>query len=57
MAGDPTLGRTHWRLLETLQADGRSPSADAARVVAMPPSAVAERIRLLAEDRRRPMAD
>jgi Lrp/AsnC family leucine-responsive transcriptional regulator len=55
MAGDPTVDPTDWRLPEALQADGRS--AYPARVVAMSPSAVAERVRRLEEDRRPPMAD
>jgi Lrp/AsnC family leucine-responsive transcriptional regulator len=49
MAGDPVLDRTDWRLLEALQADGRASFADLARVVAMSPSAVAERVRRLEE--------
>ena len=49
MAGDPVLDRTDWRLLEALQADGRASYADLARVVAMSPSAVAERVRRLEE--------
>jgi Lrp/AsnC family leucine-responsive transcriptional regulator len=44
-----TLDRTDWRLLEELQRDGRASYADLARVVAMSPSAVAERIRRLEE--------
>src|SRR3954452_6940882 len=49
MPVDPTLDRTDWRLLEELQRDGRASYADLARVVAMSPSAVAERIRRLEE--------
>ena len=49
MAVDPTLDRTDWRLLEALQSEGRSSFADLARVVAMSPSAVAERVRRLEE--------
>jgi Lrp/AsnC family leucine-responsive transcriptional regulator len=49
MASDPTLDRTDWRLLAALQEDGRSSFADLARVVAMSPSAVAERVRRLEE--------
>ena len=49
MAGDPVFDRTDWRLLEALQADGRASYADLARVVAMSPSAVAERVRRLEE--------
>jgi Lrp/AsnC family leucine-responsive transcriptional regulator len=44
-----TLDRTDWRLLEELQRDGRASYADLARVVAMSPSAVAERVRRLEE--------
>ena len=49
MPVDPTIDRTDWRLLEELQRDGRASFADLARVVAMSPSAVAERIRRLEE--------
>jgi Lrp/AsnC family leucine-responsive transcriptional regulator len=49
MTIDPVLDRTDWRLLEALQADGRASYADLARVVAMSPSAVAERVRRLEE--------
>jgi Lrp/AsnC family leucine-responsive transcriptional regulator len=49
MTGDPTLDRTDWRLLAALQADGRASYADLARVVAMSPSAVTERVRRLEE--------
>jgi Lrp/AsnC family leucine-responsive transcriptional regulator len=49
MAGDPTLDSTDWRLLEALQSDGRASYADLARVVAMSPSAVTERVRRLEE--------
>lgn len=47
MPADPTIDRTDWRLLEALQRDGRASYADLARVVAMSPSAVAERVRRL----------
>ena len=40
---------TDWRLLEELQQDGRASFADLARVVAMSPSAVAERVRRMEE--------
>jgi len=49
MAGDPVFDRTDWRILEALQADGRASYADLARVVAMSPSAVTERVRRLEE--------
>jgi len=49
MAGETTIDRTDWRLLEELQRDGRASYADLARVVAMSPSAVAERVRRLEE--------
>jgi Lrp/AsnC family leucine-responsive transcriptional regulator len=49
VAVDLTLDRTDWRLLEELQRDGRASYADLARVVAMSPSAVAERVRRLEE--------
>jgi Lrp/AsnC family leucine-responsive transcriptional regulator len=49
MAVDIALDRTDWRLLEELQRDGRVSYADLARVVAMSPSAVAERVRRLEE--------
>ena len=49
MAVEVTLDRTDWRLLEELQRDGRASYADLARVVAMSPSAVAERVRRLEE--------
>ena len=49
MAVDPTIDRTDWRLLEELQRDGRASYADLARVVAMSPSAVAERVRRMEE--------
>jgi Lrp/AsnC family transcriptional regulator, leucine-responsive regulatory protein len=49
MAVDPTIDRTYWRLLEELQRDGRASYADLARVVAMSPSAVAERVRRMEE--------
>lgn len=48
MAAD-SLDATDWRILEALQRDGRASYADLARTVAMSPSAVAERIRRLAE--------
>jgi Lrp/AsnC family leucine-responsive transcriptional regulator len=44
-----TVDPTDWRLLEELQRDGRASFADLARVVAMSPSAVAERVRRLEE--------
>src|SRR5690349_24820942 len=49
MPVDPTLDRTDWRLLAELQRDGRASYADLARVVAMSPSAVAERVRRMEE--------
>jgi Lrp/AsnC family leucine-responsive transcriptional regulator len=49
MAVDFALDRTDWRLLDELQRDGRASYADLARVVAMSPSAVAERVRRLEE--------
>jgi Lrp/AsnC family leucine-responsive transcriptional regulator len=49
MAGEFLVDRTDWRLLEELQKDGRASYADLARVVAMSPSAVAERVRRLEE--------
>jgi Lrp/AsnC family transcriptional regulator, leucine-responsive regulatory protein len=49
MAGDLTVDRTDWRLIEALQQDGRASYADLARAVAMSPSAVAERVRRLEE--------
>jgi len=49
MAGDLTLDRTDWRLLAALQEDGRASYADLARIVAMSPSAVTERVRRLEE--------
>ncbi len=44
-----TVDPTDWRLLEALQRDGRASYADLARIVAMSPSAVAERVRRLEE--------
>ena len=44
-----TVDPTDWRLLEELQQDGRASFADLARVVAMSPSAVAERVRRMEE--------
>ncbi len=44
-----TVDRTDWQLLAALQQDGRASYADLARVVAMSPSAVAERVRRLEE--------
>jgi Lrp/AsnC family leucine-responsive transcriptional regulator len=44
-----TVDPTDWRLLEELQRDGRASFADLARVVAMSPSAVAERVRRMEE--------
>jgi Lrp/AsnC family leucine-responsive transcriptional regulator len=49
MTGETTVDRTDWRLIEALQRDGRASYADLARIVAMSPSAVAERIRRLEE--------
>ncbi|BFU46810.1 Lrp/AsnC family transcriptional regulator [Krasilnikovia sp. MM14-A1004] len=49
MAVESTLDRTDWRIIEALQADGRASYADLARIVAMSPSAVAERVRRLEE--------
>ena len=49
MAAEIPVDRTDWRLLEELQKDGRASYADLARVVAMSPSAVAERVRRLEE--------
>jgi Lrp/AsnC family leucine-responsive transcriptional regulator len=49
MAADLTVDRTDWRLIEALQRDGRASYADLARIVAMSPSAVAERVRRLEE--------
>ncbi|NMO50946.1 Lrp/AsnC family transcriptional regulator [Actinoplanes sp. TBRC 11911] len=49
MAGDISLDRTDWRLLAELQKDGRATYAELARVVAMSPSAVTERVRRLEE--------
>jgi len=49
MATEIPVDRTDWRLLEELQKDGRASYADLARVVAMSPSAVAERVRRLEE--------
>lgn len=43
------LDVTDWRLLDALQRDGRATYADLARLVAMSPSAVAERVRRLEE--------
>jgi Lrp/AsnC family transcriptional regulator, leucine-responsive regulatory protein len=50
MATDPpALDATDWRLLTELQRNGRASFADLARLVAMSPSAVAERVRRLEE--------
>jgi Lrp/AsnC family leucine-responsive transcriptional regulator len=49
MAAEISVDRTDWRLLEELQKHGRASYADLARVVAMSPSAVAERVRRLEE--------
>jgi Lrp/AsnC family transcriptional regulator, leucine-responsive regulatory protein len=49
MAAEIPVDRTDWRLLEELQKHGRASYADLARVVAMSPSAVAERVRRLEE--------
>ncbi|MFK8906955.1 Lrp/AsnC family transcriptional regulator [Streptomyces sp. YS-3] len=40
---------TDWRILDALQQDGRATFAELARVVAMSPSAVTERVRRLEE--------
>ncbi|MFE4378656.1 Lrp/AsnC family transcriptional regulator [Streptomyces cyaneofuscatus] len=40
---------TDWRILDALQRDGRATFAELARVVAMSPSAVTERVRRLEE--------
>jgi len=44
-----SLDATDWRILETLQADGRASYAELARAVSMSPSAVTERVRRLEE--------
>lgn len=44
-----SLDATDWRLLEALQQNGRASFTDLARVVAMSPSAVTERVRRLEE--------
>jgi Lrp/AsnC family leucine-responsive transcriptional regulator len=44
-----SLDATDWRLLAALQEDGRASYAELARVVAMSPSAVTERVRRLEE--------
>ena len=44
-----TTDSTDWRILDALQKDGRASYADLARIVAMSPSAVAERVRRLEE--------
>src|SRR5919112_2800994 len=44
-----TVDRTDWQPLAALQQDGRASYAELARVVAMSPSAVAERVRRLEE--------
>jgi Lrp/AsnC family leucine-responsive transcriptional regulator len=49
MAADIPVDKTDWLLLEELQKDGRTSYADLARLVAMSPSAVAERVRRLEE--------
>jgi Lrp/AsnC family leucine-responsive transcriptional regulator len=49
MTVEGPVDRTDWHLLEHLQKDGRASYADLARVVAMSPSAVAERVRRLEE--------
>ena len=49
MAAESTVDKTDWLLLEELQKDGRISYADLARLVAMSPSAVAERVRRLEE--------
>jgi Lrp/AsnC family leucine-responsive transcriptional regulator len=45
------LDRTDWALLAELQRDGRASYAELARAVAMSPSAVAERVRRLEEQK------
>ena len=42
-----SLDETDWRLLDALQRDGRASYAELARIVAMSPSAVTERVRRL----------
>jgi Lrp/AsnC family leucine-responsive transcriptional regulator len=49
MAAEIPVDKTDWLLLEELQKDGRISYADLARLVAMSPSAVAERVRRLEE--------
>jgi Lrp/AsnC family leucine-responsive transcriptional regulator len=49
MAAEISVDKTDWQLLEELQKDGRISFADLARLVAMSPSAVAERVRRLEE--------
>ena len=49
MTAEIPVDKTDWHLLEELQKDGRASYADLARVVAMSPSAVAERVRRLEE--------
>ncbi|GAB1645209.1 Lrp/AsnC family transcriptional regulator [Krasilnikovia sp. MM14-A1259] len=49
MAVESTPDRVDWQIIEALQADGRASYADLARIVAMSPSAVAERVRRLEE--------
>lgn len=44
-----SLDATDWRLLETLQQNGRASYTELARMVAMSPSAVTERVRRLEE--------
>jgi Lrp/AsnC family leucine-responsive transcriptional regulator len=48
-ADSPVLDSTAWRILAALQRDGRLSFADLARLVAMSPSAVTERVRRLEE--------
>ncbi|MFC6014611.1 Lrp/AsnC family transcriptional regulator [Plantactinospora solaniradicis] len=48
-ADPPVLDATDWRLLTELQRNGRASFADLARLVAMSPSAVTERVRRLEE--------
>ncbi|MEQ4304924.1 Lrp/AsnC family transcriptional regulator [Plantactinospora sp. B6F1] len=45
----PTLDATDWRILAELQRHGRASFAELARLVAMSPSAVTERVRRLEE--------
>ena len=47
MTAEPAIDDTDWQILAALQADGRLSWAELARVVAMSPSAIAERVRRL----------